>query len=130
VWYQSLTLFVYCRQRKQEEKENTLIHISLVSEAACRDRQKETEYWNSVEIVAGVQQSKDSQEDCKGEAGSSQLQSDSSSFPEGKTRVGKMATEGHARDGKKIHQQQSKDAMDKELTEIRARMEILALQMQ
>jgi hypothetical protein len=38
-----------------------------------------------------------------------------------------MATEGHASDGKKIHQQQRKDAMDKELVEIRVRMEILAL---
>jgi hypothetical protein len=54
-----------------------------------------------------------------------------------------MATEGHKCGGNKIHQQQentcdgkknchqpSKDEVDKELTEIRARMEILALHMQ
>jgi hypothetical protein len=41
-----------------------------------------------------------------------------------------MATEGHRRNGKKIHQQPSKAEMDKELTEIRVRMEELALQMQ
>jgi hypothetical protein len=40
-----------------------------------------------------------------------------------------MATEGHARDGRKNHQQLSKDVMDKDLAEIRARMEELSLQM-
>jgi hypothetical protein len=41
-----------------------------------------------------------------------------------------MVIEGHRRDGKKIHQQPNKDEIDKELVEIRARMEELALQMQ
>jgi hypothetical protein len=38
-----------------------------------------------------------------------------------------MATEGHRRNGKNIHQQPSKDEMDKELTEIRVTMEECAL---
>jgi len=41
-----------------------------------------------------------------------------------------MATKGHTHDGKKIHQQSIKDEMDKELIEIREKMEELALQMQ
>jgi hypothetical protein len=41
-----------------------------------------------------------------------------------------MATEGHGRGGNKNHHQQGKVVMDKELTEIRVRMEKLALQMQ
>ena len=41
-----------------------------------------------------------------------------------------MATEGHGCGGKKNHQQQRKDEMDKELAEIRARMEELALRVQ
>ena len=41
-----------------------------------------------------------------------------------------MANEGHRHDGKKIHQKPSKAEMDKELTDIRERMEELALQMQ
>jgi hypothetical protein len=41
-----------------------------------------------------------------------------------------MTTEGHARDGKKIHQQLENTARDKELVEIRARMDELALRMQ
>jgi hypothetical protein len=41
-----------------------------------------------------------------------------------------MATKGHRNDGKKIHQQQRKEVMDKELTEIKVRMDELALQMQ
>jgi hypothetical protein len=41
-----------------------------------------------------------------------------------------MTTEGHARDGKKIHQQWENAARDKELAKIRARMDELALQMQ
>jgi hypothetical protein len=41
-----------------------------------------------------------------------------------------MATEGHGHGGNKNHQQQRKDARDKELTEIRVRMEELAMQMQ
>jgi hypothetical protein len=44
--------------------------------------------------------------------------------------VGRMATEGHARGGKKIHQQQENAARDKELAEIRARMDELALWVQ
>jgi hypothetical protein len=51
-------------------------------------------------------------------------------FPGGQTEGRKMATEGHACDGKKIHQQPEQAEMDKELAEIRARMEELALQMQ
>jgi hypothetical protein len=38
-----------------------------------------------------------------------------------------MTTEGHARGGKKNHQQQENAARDKELAEIRARMDELAL---
>jgi hypothetical protein len=41
-----------------------------------------------------------------------------------------MATEGHARNGKNIHQQQSNDVMDKEIAEIIERMDELALHMQ
>jgi hypothetical protein len=41
-----------------------------------------------------------------------------------------MATEGHAHGGKKNHQQQENAARDKELAEIRARMDELALRMQ
>jgi hypothetical protein len=51
-------------------------------------------------------------------------------FPGGQTEGRKMATKGHRRDGKKIHQQPSKDEMDKEITEIRSRKEDFALQMQ
>ena len=39
----------------------------------------------------------------------------------------KMATKGHGCSGKKNHQQQRKEKMDKELAKIRARMEDLAL---
>jgi hypothetical protein len=53
-----------------------------------------------------------------------------SGFLGGQTEGRKMATEGHRHDGKKIHQKPSKAEMDKELIEIRARMEELALQMQ
>jgi hypothetical protein len=41
-----------------------------------------------------------------------------------------MAIEGHGCGGKKNHQQKRKDEMDKELMEIRERMEELAFQMQ
>jgi hypothetical protein len=41
-----------------------------------------------------------------------------------------MGIEGHGRGGKKNHQQKRKDEMDKELMEIRARMEELSFQMQ
>jgi hypothetical protein len=41
-----------------------------------------------------------------------------------------MAIEGHGPGGKKNHQQMSKAEIDKELIEIRERMEELALQMQ
>jgi hypothetical protein len=58
------------------------------------------------------------------------LQSDNNKFSRREDRNRKMATEGHGRGGKKNHQQQRKDEMDKELTEIRARMEELALRMQ
>jgi hypothetical protein len=58
------------------------------------------------------------------------LQSHSREFSRREDKSREMATEGHACDGKEIHQQQSKDAMDKELIEIRVRMEILAFQMQ
>jgi hypothetical protein len=40
-----------------------------------------------------------------------------------------MATEGHGHGGKKIHQQQENVVRDKELAEIRVRMDELALQM-
>jgi hypothetical protein len=66
-----------------------------------------------------------------GDAGSTQgCRVTATGFPGGKTEGRKMATEGHRRDGKKIHQQPSKAEMDKELAEIRERMEELALQMQ
>jgi hypothetical protein len=58
------------------------------------------------------------------------LQSDSNKFSRGADRNKKMATEGHGGGGKKNHQQQRKYEMDKELTEIRARMEELALRVQ
>jgi hypothetical protein len=58
------------------------------------------------------------------------LQSHSSEFSRRAYKSREMATEGHARDGKEIHQKQSKDVIDKELAEIIARMEILAFQMQ
>jgi hypothetical protein len=51
-------------------------------------------------------------------------------FPGGQTEGSKMATEGHGCAGKKNHQQMSKAVIDEELTEIRAKMEELALQMQ
>jgi len=41
-----------------------------------------------------------------------------------------MATKGHEHGGRKNHQQLSKTEMDKEVTEIRARMYKLALQRQ
>jgi len=41
-----------------------------------------------------------------------------------------MATEGHERGGRADHQQKTKAEIDKELTEIRARMVQLALIMQ
>jgi hypothetical protein len=58
------------------------------------------------------------------------LQSDNSRFSRREDKNRKMATEGHRCGGKKIHQQMSKEEMDLELTEIRARMEELALWMQ
>jgi hypothetical protein len=42
----------------------------------------------------------------------------------------KMATEGHGRGRREDHQPKGKDEMDKELAEVRARMEQLALKMQ
>jgi hypothetical protein len=41
-----------------------------------------------------------------------------------------MATEGHARGGKKKHQQQENATRDKKLAKIRAMMDELALQVQ
>jgi hypothetical protein len=58
------------------------------------------------------------------------LQSDNNKFSRRADRNRKMATEGHGCGGKKNHQQQRKDEMDKELTEVRARMEELALRVQ
>jgi hypothetical protein len=51
-------------------------------------------------------------------------------FPREQIEGRNMATEGHRCDGKKNHQQQENVARVKELDEIRARMEILALWMQ
>jgi hypothetical protein len=51
-------------------------------------------------------------------------------FARREDRNRKMATEGHGRVGKKNHQQQENVVRDKELAEIRARMEIMALRMQ
>ena len=58
------------------------------------------------------------------------LQSDSNKFSRRVDRNRKMATEGHGRGGKKNHQQQRKDEMDKELIEVRERMKELALRVQ
>jgi hypothetical protein len=58
------------------------------------------------------------------------LQSDSNKFTRRADRNKKMAAKGHGHSGKKNHHQQRKTDMDKELTEIRARMEELALWMQ
>jgi hypothetical protein len=52
------------------------------------------------------------------------------SFPGGKTGTGRWLLKAMDARGKKNHQQQRKDEMDEELTEIRARMEELALRMQ
>ena len=66
-----------------------------------------------------------------GDAGSTQsCRVTVAGFPGEQTKGRKMATEGHRHDGKKIHQQSSKAEMDKELIEIRMRMDELALQMQ
>jgi hypothetical protein len=80
--------------------------------------------------LQGAQQSIDSQEDCRKGWKHSRLQSDNNKFSRRADRNRKMATEGHGRGGKKNHQQQRKDEMDEELTEIRERMEELALRMQ
>jgi hypothetical protein len=123
LWYQSLTLFVYFMQREQEEKENTLIHISLVSEEGrvlrlCGDCCR----CATVKRQSGG---------LVGDAGSTQgCRVTTTGFPGGQTKGRKLATEGHRCDGKKNHQQLRKVEVDKELTEIRERMEILALQMQ
>jgi hypothetical protein len=58
------------------------------------------------------------------------LQSDNNKFSRRADGNRNMATEGHGRGGKKNHQQQEKVEMDKELVEIRARMDELALRMQ
>jgi hypothetical protein len=62
---------IFQAERKQEEKENTLVHISLVSEAACRDRQKETDHWNSV-VILQVCSSQKTVKRTVGDAGSTQ----------------------------------------------------------
>jgi hypothetical protein len=58
------------------------------------------------------------------------LQSESNKFSRREDRNNKMATEGHGCGGKKNHQQHRKYEMDKELTEVRERMEELALWME
>jgi hypothetical protein len=58
------------------------------------------------------------------------LQSDSNKFFRRADRNRKMVVEGHGHGGKKNHQQQRKAKMDKELTDIRARMEELSFRMQ
>jgi hypothetical protein len=65
-----------------------------------------------------------------GEDGSSQgCRVTITDFPGGQIKGRKMATEGHRRDGKKIHLQPRKTEVDKELDMIREWMEELALQM-
>jgi hypothetical protein len=38
-------------EEAREGKENTLMHISLVPEVSCGDRQRKARYWNSMVIV-------------------------------------------------------------------------------
>jgi hypothetical protein len=57
------------------------------------------------------------------------LQSDSNKFARRVDRNRKMATEGHGCDGNKDHQKWRKDEMDKEIAEVRVRMEKLGFQM-
>jgi hypothetical protein len=58
------------------------------------------------------------------------LQSDNNKFSRRKDRKRKMVTEGHECGGRGYHQQMSKEEIEKEIAEIRARMEQLALKMQ
>jgi hypothetical protein len=60
----------------------------------------------------------------------SQLQSDNNRLAKRAGRRKKMAIEGRERGQGKDHQQKGKYEMDKELAEIRARMEELAFRMQ
>jgi hypothetical protein len=83
-----------------------------------------------VVIVAGAQQSKDSQEDCRKGWKHSQLQSDRNKFARRANRNKNMVTKSHGCGGKKNHQQPRKDEMDKELIETRAIMEELSLRVQ
>jgi hypothetical protein len=97
---------LYILGRGSERKKNTLIYNKVVSEAACRDRQRKTECWRcSVVIVAGRQQSKEPVRRTVKEGWKhSGLLSDNR-FSGGQIEQGRMATEGHACGGKKNHQQ-------------------------
>jgi hypothetical protein len=77
-----------------------------------------------------VQHSIDNQKDRRKGWKHSWLQSDRNKFSKREDRNKKMDTEGHGSGGKKNHQQQRKDEMDKDLAEIRVRMEELALRVQ
>jgi hypothetical protein len=63
-WYQSLTLFVYFRQREQEGKYSD-IQQSGIRGSLQRQAEGRQSDGSSVVIVAGAQQSIDSQVDCK-----------------------------------------------------------------
>jgi hypothetical protein len=58
------------------------------------------------------------------------LQSDSNKFTRREERNRKMVTEDHGRGHKEDHKKKKKLEMDLELTEVRARIEQLALRMQ
>jgi hypothetical protein len=64
-------------QAERAGRKNTLIYTSLVSEAACRDRQGKTECWKLCDDCLQVDNNQeDSQEDCRGSWKHSGLQSD------------------------------------------------------
>jgi hypothetical protein len=113
---------LYIAGRGSERRKNTLIHINLVSEEGILLR-----LCGDFSQVCSSQE--DSQEDCRGNLESLSCR-ETTSFPRGKTdsrNNRKMDTKGHGCGGNKNHQQLRKVDMDKELTEIRARMEELAL---
>jgi hypothetical protein len=77
-----------------------------------------------------MKQKIDSQFDCNERLEALSYRVTTTSLPGGQTGVGKMATKGHACNGKNIHQQQRNDVMDKQIIKIIARMDELALHMQ
>jgi hypothetical protein len=129
-------LFVDFRQNRKRKtvKGYSLIpsvwYQSLHKIDFCRARKRETECQNSVKIVCRCATVKwYSQKDCRRCWKYSQLQSDNKISKRAGRRQN-MATKVHGHGGKKNHQQQRKEKMDKELAEIRVRMEELALRVQ